>query len=158
MLKILLGIIIVGLTTIVGKKATKRHILRTNFFSSLSEFNSALLRDLAYKKDGVVSVLKKKYQDEEFNEYVRKVSFAYINNEQTPFPPEFLSETDKKTVTEYFYEIGRYGERAQKDYLKVKREEFAEKVTELKKISDKFSTLGSKLGFALGAVLFILIV
>ena len=157
MLKIFIGIIMVAISTFVGKKFTSKYTERVKFFRSLSDFNSALIRDLAYKKDGLLAALSEEYGYSEFDGYLKEVYKAYLNDSDIPSPPEFITQSDARNIVEYFKNIGGYGEVAEKDFLNAKREEFLEKTTELKEFSKKFSSLGSKLGFALGATLFIVI-
>ena len=158
MLKITIGIAMIILSTIAGKNFTKKHRERVKFFSSLNDFNSELIRDISYKSEGVCAALKQSYGNEAFDEYAFKVLSAYENDDEIPLPPDIIAKPDAETVKGYFMHIGKYGRASERDYLLSKREEFKKRTEELKEYSNKFTALGGKLGFALGAALFIIVV
>ena len=158
MLKIIFGLIAVGISTAVGHGATSKFSKRLSFFTALSDFNSALLRDTAYKKDGVTAILRSHFGDETFNIYAKSVLCALLSDCDIANPPDFLDENDRFSINEYFKTGCLLVESAETDYLTMKREEFKEKLIDMKEKSKKLTSLGSKLGFALGSVIFILII
>lgn len=158
MLKIFLGFCVVVFSVIAGKKFTAKYKDRADFYSALSDFNSLLIRDMGYLKEGVLPAMEGDYGCEKFGEYLKRVKSAIVENKVIPAAPDFLEERDAVRVREYFSAIGRYSSFSQSDLLLSSRKEFSDRYGELKIKSAKSSALGTKLGFALGATVFIIII
>ena len=158
MLKLILGICVTILSTLAGKRFTDKYFKRYNFFLSLGGFNSAAIRNMDFEKKGISEMLEMRFDDDDFNDYLQTVSKSVKSETDCPLPPEFLEEKDRKAVREYFQNIGKFSSSTEKDFLLVKRGEFSDRTSELKSNSDKFSSLGLKLGFALGITVFILLI
>ncbi|MBO4262286.1 MAG: hypothetical protein J5903_00690 [Clostridia bacterium] len=158
MIKYIVGFLVVAISTVAGKKFTEKYKCRYDFFKALSAFNSEVIRDMAYKKDGLLSVMKKSYGNDSFDEYLKKVAKSAEEGTELPEPPEFLEREDGGYVKKYFSQIGRFSSAAETDLLLSAREELNARTEEHKSKSDKFAALGAKLGFAVGMTVFIIII
>ena len=157
MLKIVSGILITIISTILGRKAVKSHSDRLSFYKSLCEFNSTLLKDLSFKRNGVAEAFEKNYYFEDFNDCLKCVNERFFNGKEIVIDRRYLKDGERREIEVYFGEIGKYSSITETDYLKQKGEEFAEIVKASEEKTKKFLSLGPKLGFTLGIVVFILI-
>ena len=157
MIKYLLGLIIAAASTITGKRSTDRYKKRYEFFNSLSSFNSDVIRDMAYKKNGILSLMQKSYGNAPFDEYLAKIEKSIREETGLPEVPYFLEREDGEFVSGYFSEIGKFSSASETDFLAAAREELAARTEERREKAKKYSSLGAKLGFAVGMTVFIII-
>ena len=158
MLNVILGVTAVLLCTYFGRKITARYKEIYDFISAFDEFNSALIRDVSFKKEGVIALMNQKYGNDDFNEYLQGVISAKKNHGDLPDLPQYVKGDDAFKISEYFSTVGTSYSAAETDLLRSTRDELGEKKKNYRELSQKYATLGSKLGFALGAALFIVII
>ncbi len=158
MIKVIIGIIITALSTFIGKKYTDRYLRRFSFFKAVGDFNSDLIRDLKFKKDGLVYALEKEYLCSDFNSFAKKYAKAIKSGDEMPELPDYLTVAEKNDLKDYFCKLGKYSATSEADYLSVMREEISKKCEELDAESKKNSKLGGKLGFILGVAVFVIII
>ena len=157
MLKIISGIIITVISTILGRKAVKSHSDRLSFYKSLCEFNCTLLKDLSFKRNGVAEAFEKDYFYDDFNDCLKVVKQNFFSGKEIKIDRRYLKDDERREIEVYFGEIGKYSSVTETDYLKQKGEEFAEIVKSSEEQTKKFLSIGPKLGFTLGIIVFILI-
>ena len=158
MLKTLLGFAILLLTSYLGKKMTEKYSLRFKFISALDDFNSAMIRDISFKREGVIALMANDYGNEDFEKYLKGVVNAKKIDTALPELPPYIQADDAIKISDYFSSIGSLNSNSEVDLLNSMREQLSKKKSEYGETSSKYKNLGLKLGFALGAALFIIII
>ena len=158
MLRIIIGISVTALSTFIGKKYTDKYCKRYSFLKALCDFNSALLRDVKFKKNGILDVLGDDFGNKDFDVFIHEYKLAMESGSNLPTLPDYLDDKDKEEIDGYFIKIGKSSSVSEYNFLLLKREEFAERCSELKIESQKYSSLGTRLGFILGVTVFIIII
>lgn len=153
-----IGIAAVVVFTAAGIIVSGKYSSRFKFFSCLGEFNSAVFRDVNFRRDGVLEVLKRQFSFGDFNAYCKEVSLSLANDLEIPSPPDYLEKEDREYVVKYFETAGYCSGSTASDFLTEQRTRIGERTEELKSESRKFSSLGLKLGFSVGLIFFVIVI
>lgn len=152
-MKIIIGICLVLLSTLVGKHYTEKYVYAEKYLVDLSAFNKDLCANLNYKKSSVKEVALKEYASSCFNDTLS----SFVSGEELSLP-KFLSDEDKSFVADYFSKIGSGNVLAEKEFLSFADGVIADKLNEWSKKANSYGSLGTKLGFAAGLAAFIVII
>lgn len=139
---------------LVGKKYAEKYRRKRKFYESFYLFSVDALLNIGYKKDAVKTLILKGYPSEDFSDAICENSFS---GESSIRLPGYLSDEDKRFFSEYFSNIGKNVGRSEREYLEFSHEIIKEKYEKCKSEDEKYSALGVKLGFAFGAIVFILV-
>lgn len=152
MLKIVIGFLIVAACTVIGANYSDIQKKREEFFFYLSDFNARLIMNLAYKKENVKKILEEE-------KYLRfKEIYENKRGEQSENRfPKYLSEEQKKIVSDYFSNVGKGATKAEEEFLDYQSKIISEQLEICKAERIKNKNIGEKLGFSVGLVVFILI-
>ena len=121
MIKLLFGLLITVFTTFLGKKLTNKFSQKYEFYKAFEKFNSTALRNLNFKNGGISEFYGDDFGNEGFNSFVTK---CILGNEEISVEsilPKFLNESEKKEISDYFYEIGKHNFDAERDFLERNR-------------------------------------
>ena len=159
MVKVLLGGIILLVSTFLGKSLTDKYSSKKNYFEDLKDFNGNLIRNLKFRKDTLFNTLKTYSYQSDFNYTLESYkTYVYTGGEiEDLFFPQYIDGEDKTFLYSYFEKIGKGNSFSEGDFLSSSQEVINEKLLKIKDNCSKFSKLGQKLGFAVGMTVFILI-
>ena len=141
MLKMIIGFLIVAACTIIGANYSDIQKKKEEFFFYLGDFNARLIMNLSYKKENVKRILEEEKYVLFKNIYEKRQSGRTEN-----IFPNYLSDEQKKIVSEYFLNVGKGATKAEEDFFDICKSERA-----------KNSNIGETLGFGIGLAVFILI-
>ena len=157
MTKIFLGIILFLIAFICGDNLSKKYANRSLFYNSLEEFNGDFISLINFRKDNLITLLKKEYSSEYLNILLQSKIQVICNKENDLDMPSFLLEKEKLELEEYFSQLGIYDSNTQLDFLKRYNEYFFNKVTESKSEEKQKGALYKKIGALIGVISFILV-
>lgn len=157
MTKIFLGIILFLIAFICGDNLSKKYANRSLFYNSLEEFNGDFISLINFRKDNLITLLKKEYSSEYLNKLLQSKIQVICNKENDLDMPSFLLEKEKLELEEYFSQLGIYDSNTQLDFLKRYNEYFFNKVTESKSEEKQKGALYKKIGALIGVISFILV-
>ena len=155
MLKIIVGITITAITTFIGKKLSDKFVYRDKFFAALISFNNRLISNLSYKKEELPVFIKNDFGFDDFNSTVSSLNFG-LSDLGLSFP-DYLKKDDVKISRDYFIAIGKQSNFAETKYLRSMDRVFSEIKEKTAIQAEKSKSLGIKLGFSLGVIVFIII-
>ncbi len=151
---VILGILITALTTWIGKKISDKYIYQEKFLNALNTFNGELIRNLAFRHDSIAKIRNKDFHFSDFNDFVSRVDFDGVIASGCP---KYLDKDQRDAVISYFSGLGRNSLSAEKNFLEEYKVVFDDAVEKLRARNVKIKPLGIKIGFAIGIIIFILL-
>lgn len=152
MLKIIIGFLIVAACTIIGANYSDIQKKKEEFFFYLGDFNARLIMNLSYKKENVKRIL----EEEKYALFKNIYEKGQSGRTENVFP-NYLSDEQKKIVSEYFLNVGKGATKAEEDFLEYQGKIISEQLEICKAERAKNKNIGEKLGFGVGLAVFILI-
>lgn len=156
MLKILLCACAVALCTLFAYLLTRRYLLRKDFFYAWHRFNERLLNEVSYTKIPLPAFLEKYRFTGDFGQMLEEKKRDSFLTENVSFA--YLTEDERKAVTDYFRMIGRSDAASQRTYLLAARDDIEGLRRGAEEEYKKYFSLYIKLGVLAGLILVILIV
>ncbi|MBR1867675.1 MAG: hypothetical protein IJ800_03745 [Clostridia bacterium] len=157
MLKLILGLMITALSTLIGKRFTNKYKDKYEFYKAYEKFNSTAIRNLNFRNGGIRGFYKDDFGNKNFNDFLGEIIDEIDSEAKIKFLPNYLTEREKNEIVDYFTSIGRQNFNAEMDLLERTRVFLDEKIKELKEQSRRYSSLGAKLGFTIGMTTMIII-
>lgn len=157
MTKVFLGIILFLIAFVCGDNLSKKYSNRSSFYKSLEEFNGDFISLINFRKDNLITLLKKEYPSEYLNKVLQSKIEVMRENINDLNMPSFLIDKEKRELEEYFSQLGIYDSNTQLDFLKRYNEYFFNKVVESKNEEKQKGTLYKKIGALIGVISFILV-
>lgn len=157
MTKVFLGIILFLIAFVCGDNLSKKYSNRSSFYKSLEEFNGDFISLINFRKDNLITLLKKEYPSEYLNKVLQSKIEVMRENTNDLNMPSFLIDKEKRELEEYFSQLGIYDSNTQLDFLKRYNEYFFNKVVESKNEEKQKGTLYKKIGALIGVISFILV-
>ncbi len=164
MLKFLLGVAIVALTTFGGYLLAKKYRQRKQFFAQLWEFNERFLSEIAYYRRPIREFVAGYAYQGEFNTLLQEF-FSGID-ERSPndraifdFPDyTFLTKEEKNAVEDYFLMLGKGDSVSQKGYFTAVKDTLSKLQAQSADACKRYGDLYIKIGFLCGLLILILII
>lgn len=164
MLKIVLGMAIVAISTACGYIFSKKYRQRRCFMGQLREFNELFINEIAYYRRPIKDFLACHCYSGEFQLLLQDYLASLAE-----YPPQkscfldlskysFLQASEKTDIIDYFMMLGKGDSASQKSYFLSMRERLVKYETEAISQSKKYENLYIKLGFLCGLFILILIV
>ena len=159
MLKFLLGVAIVALTSLIGYLLARKFRQRKEFFLQFYEFNERFLSELAYRRRPIREFASSYPYKGEFN-LLLVAFFSGIEERDTFDLPDFtfLSKEEKNLIFDYFSMLGRGDSISQKGYFSSVTETLSSHVNSSADACKRYGDLYIKLGFLCGLLILILII
>lgn len=153
-MKIILGIILVGLCVYLGYFFSSKYIDKRKFYEDFWNFNKKIKNEVSFSQKTINKMIDEQgektlfYQtfENEFNEKSEK-------NDKI----KFLSKNEKEFFREYVSMIGKSDNASQISYIDSSDTRIKELLDESSENEKKYKSLYIKLGFLLGVILFIAI-
>ena len=166
MVKVVLGVVIVCITTFSGKLLAGKYRRRKDFFVQMSEFNNRFLTEVSYYKRPLLEFFESFTYHGEFQELLEEVISAKKGSIVTKgwskgidFSPfSFLTADEKALISDYFLTIGKGDSGSQKTYFSGMNETLNSLRKRCEEEGKKYGELYLKLGFLLGLAILVLIV
>lgn len=159
MLKFLLGVAIVALTSFIGYLLAKKYRQRKDFFLQFYEFNERFLTELAYRRRPIREFVSSYAYRGDFN-FLLVEFFSGIEERDAFDLPDltFLSKEEKSFIFDYFSMLGRGDSLSQKGYFSSVKETLSSHVKSSANACKRYGDLYIKLGFLCGLLILILII
>ena len=159
MVKIFLGGIIILSCTLFGKKYTSQYYLKLKYFECLAELNLQLKQNLMFKHDNLLNILYSPPYSSDFNTTLDSFKLYKSNNliAIDLYFPYWANDDDKQFITNYFLSLGKGNRDSEMENIIYYENIISEKLKKISDKSSKFSSLGQKLGFAVGMAIFVII-
>ena len=162
MIKFLLGVAIVCLSTCFGYLLASNYRNKKQFYKQLRDFNERFLNEIAYYKRPLGEFISK-YR---YNGYFNDLLLDFQRNMREPLRQmrlnlkeySFLKKEDVGFMEDYFQMIGKGDSSSQKNYFSAMKEEIQKRYFIAENEYKKYGDLYIKLGFLCGLFLLILIV
>jgi stage III sporulation protein AB len=163
MLKILLGLAVVLVSTAFGYIASNKYRQRRRFLGQFREFNDRFINEITYYRRPIKEFLASNTFDGLFQallqEYVQRLEdFTEANAVFNLSDYSFLSENEKNDLLGYFNMLGKGDSLSQKAYFFSMRERLVQYETESVLQGKKYENLYLELGFLCGLFILILII
>lgn len=153
-MNVVVGLIALIALTYAGKKYSDKFRLRREYYESFLSFSRDMIANAEYKKNTVKSVALNEYSSDDF---MRTLSSDGLFTGDGAYFPSYLQKSEREFAKNYFLTAGKNVGRAEKEFLAYADEVIKKKCEECKANDSKYSVLGVKLGFAFGAMIFILV-
>lgn len=153
-MNVLVGLFALIALTYAGKKYSEKLNKRFEYYESFLLFSRDMVANAEYKKDSVKNIALNEYPSRDF---MRTLSSEGLFVGENAYFPTYLQNSEKKFAKDYFTGSGKNVGKAAKDFLTYADEVIEKKYDECKEKKSKYSVLGVKLGFAFGAMIFILV-
>ena len=166
MVKVVLGVVIVCITTFSGRLLAGKYRRRKDFFVQMSEFNNRFLTEVSYTKRPLLEFFESFSYHGEFQELLEEVISAKQKNmvmkgssQGIDFSPfSFLTADEKALIGDYFLTIGKGDSSSQKTYFSGMKEQLTSLRKRCEEEGKKYGELYIKLGFLFGLAILVLIV
>jgi stage III sporulation protein AB len=163
-LKIIFGLAIVVISTLLGYVLSKKYRQRRRFLGQFREFNEQFINEITYYRRPIKAFLDRQRFDGEFQVLLQSYDALldqYTEKEGKVLdlsPYTFLSENEKADVYDYFMTLGKGDSESQKRYFLSMQERLTN--YEAKAISQgkKYENLYIELGFLCGLFILVLII
>ena len=163
MLKILLGVAVVALSTIFGYILANKYRLRRRFLGQFREFNDRFINEITYYRRPIKEFLMTNtfegvFQSllEGYAQQLGGVSDGIAAFKMSDY--SFLGENEKNDLLGYFSMLGKGDSISQKAYFLSMRERLTKYETEAVLQGKKYENLYLELGFLCGLFILILII
>ncbi len=151
-MKIVLGIVLICLSTLLGYIMSGKFSLRKEFYNDFYNFNNKLKQEISFKQTTITNIIK---NNDESDFYL--VLNNYIKNNSFDFDKQYLSKDEIEYLHNYLKILGTGDKQSQLEFLGKANESIMEKQKESTENEKKYIVLYIKLGFLIGLVLFVLV-
>ena len=157
-LKITAGVFIIIACVLISKFFSQKFRKREMFFSDLSEFCIMLNAEITFKGEDILVILDKLSVRKPFSEMLIEYRHALVSGGKVNFKDfNFLTENEKALIENFFAGLGKYDSGSSYAAVMNMKNTADQTVKTCKDESKKYSSLYTKLGFFLGAAIFIMI-
>ena len=150
-MKIVLGIVLVFLSTFLGYVLSAKFTSRKQFYNDFYNFNSKLKQEISFRQSTILSLIDSEFSD--FYSILRK----YLKENVFCFNKTYLKEEEVKFFYNYVNTIGTGDKDSQIDFLDKINANLLEKQRNSFDEEKKYKTLYIKLGFLFGLIIFVLV-
>ena len=165
MIKIVLLCSLFSLSGFLGFQASKIFDKSIKFFEDLLSFTQSLKNEISFLKTDIFSILKKYEYTSNFNDFLKEYE-KILNtknisqNEITKILENliFLSDLEKNTISQMFFELGNLGYVEQIERLEFYSTFFKNQLDIHVQKGGKMSPFCKKMGFLIGSLLCIVLI
>ena len=152
-MKIILGILIVSLSTFLGYLISQKYTDRLKFYEDYIKFNDALISGITFTSKTVIDLI-----DKENKRYFNSELKEYFLGEKSIENGNFLQKSEKEYLKNYLSQIGNKNKQMQLEYVNIVKIDLNKEREKAKIELKKYKTLYVKLGFLIGIMIFILLI
>ena len=156
-IKLILGLSIVLMCTFLGTSVAGKCKKKKDFYTDMESFCIFLKREISFSSTTIGKAISD-YRSK--NEDLRNILSSYLQNanlSQNFRMPENFSQDEKEMMVNFFSKIGKSDRKNELELLTFFSEEVSKYKEIEKKKSLKISGLSTKLGFFIGAIIFVIL-
>ena len=154
-MRILAGAIFVGISTMTGYLLSIKYTERKRFYDDFYSFNKRYIECVSFSGDSIKKIISEnRVEGSDFYEYIGKL----FEDKNSNFPKKYLTADETLFLLEYADALGRGDYETEKKKASVWLEKVKEKKEKSESDEKRYKPLLIKLGFLLGAIIFILII
>ena len=165
MIKITLLIILFCVSGYLGFEFANVYKTKQDFFVDLLNFTKNLKNEISFMKTDILSILSK-YQYKsafcvylsQYKELLMSKNYKRVDIDEIVEKISFLTEYEKNTISQMFFELGNVGYSEQLERLDYYVNIFNDLLENSKKSSDKMIPLCKKIGILTGALVCIVLI
>ena len=163
-LKMVLGLAIIAISTIGGYILSKKYRQRRRFLGQFREFNDQFINEITYYRRPIRDFLAQHTFDGEFQSLMQSYAISLDRYGEKGRKPldlsaySFLYENEKADVIDYFSMLGKGDSASQRCYFLSIRERLTKYEAEAVSQGKKYESLYVELGFLCGLFILILII
>lgn len=152
MFNVIIGSVIVAITTYAGYAVSKKYYYKRKFYQSFYDFNLIMRSEIAYGKNTVKTIIKQNDDGEEFYRNLKE----FINNEEYK-KVEYFNASENDFVRNYFNTIGEGDAVSQTKFVDGTEGRLKKYLEDACANEKKYKTLYIKLGFMVGLIIMIIL-
>ena len=153
MLKIVIGISLIVVCTLIGKQKAQKLKNEYLYFSDLRAFCKSFEGNLQYGKKEIESYLNESYLSNDFNNTLN----SFISNNSL-YIPSYLNVKEKSDVISFFSELGVSDSVSQLTTIKSFYNVFLEYEKDKNEVFKKYYSAYMKIGFSIGFMLMLVVI
>lgn len=159
MLKAIIGTIVVILSVSIGAKCSDVYKKRVEFYMLLSDLNTDLKRNLAFRRESVGNIIDNEKYRAAFFDLYEALQQGERGNKVDYYAclPAFLTDEQKQRLISYFGEIGKNDSDAEEKYIVYNEKIISDELEQCRIELKKYKNMGGKLGLSFGLIIFVLI-
>ena len=159
MAKITICIVVLIISTIIGKSFSDKHEKRFCFYNSLKNFNLTLKQNIKFKRHNVLQLLDDNSYSKDFCLLLSSYKLSTLQGVDKGLCfPSWAEREDIAFLTTYLNGLGKNSIETELDFINSYEDIIDQKLVKIEENKQKFSKLGQKLGFSVGLGLVIIIV
>ena len=151
--KLLFGIILLGISIILGYFLSRKYVYKEKFYNDFLAFNNLIKNEILFSKNSLESLINNNLEKNEIVNLLKE----YMDNKKI-LKPYFLTEDEFIMVCEYLKYVGTSDAVSQIEYLKVVECRILEEVKTAHQQRVKLCPAYIKLSVLIGITCFILVI
>ena len=151
-MKVLLGIILVCLSTLLGYILAGKFAFRKQFYDDYCNFNNIFKQEISFRQTTLVSLVKNKNSGDFYC-----VLRNYVQDNEFVFNKTYLKKDEIEFFHNYLKTLGTGDKNTQIEFIDRTNIVILEKQKKCVEDEKKYKALYVKLGFLFGLILFILV-
>ena len=153
-MKIVLGLVIVVLSTIIGDKFSAKHVVRDKFFKDFLFFCEKMKVEISFHNNSLLSIVNELNEDSDFNKLLK----SKIKDSETTLKLNYLTNEESEFFNSFANKIGRSDKENQIKFLDGIIYQVSKWSGEAQELKEKYKPLYLKLGLLFGIIAFVIII
>lgn len=154
-MNILLGCLLLILSTYVGTCFSKKYTERNIFYNDFIVFNNNLKNEINYSQNTIFYILNNKTRKN--SDFYNCVKAFFFDKQTFVFEKNYINNEEKTFFNNYLQTIGSGDKVAQLKYVELISQQLKEKVKKTEEDQLKYKSTYIKLGFLVGLILLIVL-
>ena len=154
-MKLVVGIVCVGICTFLGYLLSDKYLKRKNFFANFSSFNKKFIAEVNFSRSTLIEIIK---DETDTNDDFYSGITPILNNQKPNFSYSYLKKEEKEFINKYFDSIIGVDEKNLSNHLNYSMEKIGEFYNNALLDEKKYRTLYIKLGFLIGLIALIILI
>lgn len=165
MIKIISMVMLFCASGFLGFQVANIYKDKQYFFVDLLNFTKNLKNEISFMKTDILSILKKYEYKSDFNKYLKEYqnllklkNYTKIEIDKILYSFSFLSDYEKNTINQMFFELGNIGYTEQLERLNFYENVYKDALERSRQKNDKMIPFCKKMGFLMGALICIVLI
>ena len=159
-MRILLGLIMVAMSTYLGYLFSLKYTTKKNFYCDFLTFHKKLKNEVSFSSNSVQSIVAMSLERNAKSQFNSVLDCYFNKNSKKDFKLDkhVFSNDDREYVEKYMENIGALDKKTQLEFLSSCDAEIKEKVDKCEINAKKYKSLCVKLGFLIGLIRMIILI